>query len=298
MPALASSSAFALPLPAIKGKLALLAFKYLFLGLAMLALCGWWPMPVSAWLALALFAAFLAELSGAAPAAFLMLLPFSILRITELISGIVIEHGALMMETDRVGGPTGAFLRLTLVYILFYAIAAAVIEFLKKRYLSPTQQQAFLNGTARLPLPAVFIMNATIAFGIFYVLMIGWRDGFPLLQGFDRFQFKQQADAGFTTFLHSRVLIALYLGLMHAQRRGWFYALFFAVVIGVSALFGEKFTSIVGLIALFNIPWLLKRRLNLTRLLPIGLLMAAITLPLIFTVYGGWDDPQFATQLY
>ena len=167
--------------------------------------------PLWASLAALLFAAFLVTIARRAPAAFVLLAPMLVLRLTELASGAAIESGAIMSETGVTGEPTGAFARLALLQLVTIAAAALLIE----RYW-PRLRSNFANLAAPGPLMTSAIVG-TIGLATLILAALAWRHGLPLLGAIDRLTYLKRLDGTpFRTIMMNRIVIAPLVGLLVA----------------------------------------------------------------------------------
>jgi hypothetical protein len=255
-----------------------------------------------AFVALTLFCLFCFLLFKVSPTTFMLLLFFLFFRLTTLVSGVFIESGAYMVELGMDGVATGAYIRLTLIYILFTLITAIFIE----KYNKPNElitNQYNLIGLERLFIVCSYIFLA----GLFvYLFVLGIRQGFPILSGVDRFVFKNTlSDFFLTQFIQARFIIASILGFMFAISSGSEKKLngaYFAIMFILSILFGEKFTSIVGMSIYFILPITILKSFDYKYLLPkiaaLMIAMAIITIPTILIVYGWADDSAAAIDRF
>lgn len=282
----------------VRNKLVHLIFWYAVAGIAGLLICGWWSYPVSAYLALLLFSFFYLHLLKVAPASALMMFPaFGGLALTQFISGIFIESGGYLSETKEMGSATGGFLRLAIIYVLFFGTAAYIIESYVERWRNNGQIAKFVIKDVRPFAPLVIIFNSIIFFGLAYLIYVGTTNGFPLLTGTDRFDFSQKLDNPiYLSIMGNRVTAMAYVGVMLAIGATPNLYRFMAVcVMVVSALLGDKFTEFIVIIgqlagpSLCRVAWGTKG-IPLRKIILMGLAMICITMPLVFVVYGGLSD--------
>ena len=255
-----------------------------------------YPSATWAWLALLLFVTFLAALARHAPAAFLLLLPLLVLRLSELASGAAIEGGAMMTESGFVGHPTGAFVRLLLLDLLVLSAAALLIErgWRKLRPLFAACEETWdRHGRAFAIALAAVLSGVTLILAI-----LAFRHGLPLFSGTDRFAYLNRLEGTpYRTIIMNRAIVAPLIGVLIAiprtRRAGAFLLLWLLLL---SLLFGEKFTSLLFILAGAIQPWALMTLASNGTLpwRPIALcllLLGAISLPATLVAYGGLHDP-------
>ncbi len=246
--------------------------------------------PSSFWavLAGAGFVAFLLQMISSAPATFIILLPLLFLKATEIASSIAIESGALMQEIQQIGYPTGGTARLVIVVMVFFTVGAIFIES------AWAQHSAFPDRsrleTAASQLSPWVTLSCIFFFG--YFIYVGLRVGFPILSGAERLDFKYQlSDPIYISLLGNRTLFVTALSLMtiapDSRRRAWI--LFFGIFL-ISILFGEKFTSLMVMSAIFPVAGLLDylsqyRKLPITRIAGAGAVLGMITIGACLNVY-------------
>ena len=242
-----------------------------------------------------LFICVLAHMRMMAPRALLLASPVLLLWTSELFSGILIEHGAYLSETRQRGGPTGGFAVLSVFYSCFILLIASIIETISKKLMLDRRIGDFNVGA--LP---VLIVSALFAITTAYAMLVGLREGFPLLSGEDRLAFRSAlGDPLFETWHSNRVIIALFLGMMAAG--GWrlLGLTLLLAHISLSVMFAEKFTSLMLIFCAFAmVPGLVRiaRRgsLPIGQMIGLAALLAAIAIPATFSAYGGFDRPENA----
>ncbi len=251
-----------------------------------------------------LFGGYLCGLAVISPVSFMLLLPYIFFRLTVLVSGIAIENGGYMEDLEIMGEASGAYIRLCGVYIVFISFAACVIEWCLKYCLSKNYNLDHLKErTQRHPWVWIFFGIFT-AFSI-YVLAVGLFKGFQLLTNVDRFKFRDEIGGrAFLLYMGNRFIAALLFGaiiyLCRGLRRNMAIFLF-ALMIVVSVLFGEKFTSLILMFIYVATPaYLMSRYLQrriLWHMLPSMAAAACLTLPIILMVYGWAERPHDAIDL-
>lgn len=225
------------------------------------------------------------------PTYFVAIAPVLFFWSSEIFSGLLIENGAFMDETAHTGSSTGAFARLGFFYSLYFALGS--LAFLRPLE-GPTEPAGGERGR-----PISF--ERPVLFGIMAIAagatLFGAIRGFPLLQGIDRFLYRAEADFGpLTSFLSNRYIMYGALGLFFASGTRRRLALGVAVwLFLVSALYGEKFTSMVLGGTFFLMGTAVDRisrgkSLHLGAILGFAVATAAITLPLILLNYGATDN--------
>jgi Family of unknown function (DUF6418) len=249
-----------------------------------------WPSAGWSISALMLFIACLFAMRTATPRALVLTSPILLLWLSELFSGVLIERGAYLSEARRYGAVSGGFAMLAALYVIFAAAMAAIIETVFRWSRADERFALFRVG----PL-LVWVVGATFLISGAYAILVGLREGFPLVTGADRLGFRAMLDDRLFEAWHSnRTILAFLFGMVAAG--GW-RALGLTMLVGLTALsllFGEKFTSLLMMVCAFTMtPGLVHiakhGRLPLLRTaLPI-VALALVTVPAIFAVYGGFD---------
>ncbi len=249
--------------------------------------------------ALIAFTALLVVLYRASPLFVVAVSPVLFFWMTELFSGVFIEAGAYMVETRTMGEATGAFSRLSLLYGLTLVVGWLTWAAFGSR------AERLLRECVRRPrgVPGEDIVLAVIALILVIFFGFGLTNGFPLLQGVDRFAYRLSAGSqALISFLGNRYIMFALLGLVVAfGRRNVAAGALFVALMAISVLYGEKFTSLVVGTLFFAMPLLL-RRLGRTGRLPwakasmaaAGLLL--VVLPAILLNYGVLENPDGAVQ--
>lgn len=253
------------------------------------------PSPVWAAFALAGLCAFALVLARRAPAAFILLAPLLVLRLTEFASGVAIESGASMSETATVGAPTGAFARLFLLQLMLFAASAGPIEksWRELRQHLTTVPPPWRDEARALAIALALLIclaAATLAF-------LALRYGLPLIDHVDRFTYLARLEGTpYRSILMNRAVIAPLIGIVIAvpsTRRAGLVLL--GSVLLVSVLFAEKFTSLLLIAASAGAPVVLldvarRGHLRLRPLLTAPILFALVSLPAILIAYGALED--------
>lgn len=271
-----------------------------FAALAAIAICAS-LMPSFIWsvLSMVAFLAYVAIMAQRAPFSLVLMLDFIFFRFTTLMSGVGISMGSWMTEINLTGQPSAAFPLLAVVYVIFTLIAALIIEkpvrALAEKHLPNAPD--FTKQWWLWPLFGVILLVC------FYVFLVGARSGFPLFTGMDRFiwrgQFEGDRILGF--FFSNRALMGILLGLVWLRSKDvprHTAAGVFVVMMLISFLIGEKFTSIVLMLIGFMLPWLVNYSLSnpwkniRTFIMPaakLGLALTILTIPAVLVSYG-WSQ--------
>ncbi|HEY4081707.1 MAG TPA: DUF6418 domain-containing protein [Burkholderiaceae bacterium] len=274
-----------------------LPFDMLGIGMLMLANCALavlWPSLLTSVAAFALFVAMAWRLFLASPGATVLLLPFVIIYVSSLASMIAIEGGAYMKEIGRRGVASPASAAFAVTVTLFLLTAAVV-------HLRQLQKRPFAMPLKYLlsPRPFVLAWGAVLIVGFvdLYLLMAGLRQGFPLLTGTDRFEFRRlSADILTLNFLNQKFLFSAFLGAgatfaASRQQRFWHHAVFLGYLL-LSFLFGDKFFIILVAAAFYAMPLLIKEPKHIVRLVRQHFLTAVAVVACVFAVtvyiYSGY----------
>ncbi|WP_244109460.1 DUF6418 domain-containing protein [Burkholderia anthina] len=178
----------------------------------------------------------------------LLLVPFAVLKLSELLSVVMIEFGATMSEIGMLGHDIGASSGLLLHDVAFFAGAMWILK-VKARRAGPSADRIVLTRMqARL---AFAIGCAICAIGI----VAGLAYGFSLFSGMDRFSFRANSgNAPLSFFLANRLIAVFLFGILAAGPRRFGRRLAFLgmlLVMLVNVLHGEQLMSTVSLIVSF-----------------------------------------------
>jgi hypothetical protein len=264
---------------------------------------NFYPSAFWAYAALLLFCSFCFGLLKNSTVTFLLFVPLLALRITEFISGAAIESGAYMTETAGYGEATGAFTRLLLIYILFFAVAAFAVE-----AMWPKMRRMFVEAPDIWERQAKVIWyGLLIVIGIasVYLIRLGINNGFPVFTGADRFEYLLTLDSPYyTAWLLNRLVLVPFIGVLFALPRYRIRAgAMIAWLLIASIVFGEKFTSLLMILSVFTVPSGLVhiangRSIPLTKVFGIAVAIVVITVPAVFIAYGATKDINGAAQRY
>jgi hypothetical protein len=264
---------------------------------------NFYPSAFWAYVALLLFCSFCFGLLKNSTVTFLLFVPLLALRITEFISGAAIESGAYMTETAGYGEATGAFTRLLLIYILFFAVAAFAVE-----AMWPKMRRMFVEAPDIWERQArVIWYGLLIVIGIAsaYLIRLGINNGFPVFSGADRFEYLLTLDSPYyTAWLLNRLVLVPFIGVLFALPGYRLRAIaMIAWLLIASIIFGEKFTSLLMIFSVFAIPAGLVhiangRPIPLTKVLGIAAAIVVITVPAVFIAYGATTNVNGAAQRY
>ncbi|WP_175717717.1 DUF6418 domain-containing protein [Burkholderia anthina] len=176
----------------------------------------------------------------------LLLVPFAVLKLSELLSVVMIEFGATMSEIGMLGHDIGASSGLLLHDVAFFAGATWV---LRARRAGPSAGRIVLT---RLQARLAFAIGCAIcAIGI----VAGLAYGFSLFSGMDRFSFRANSgNAPLSFFLANRLIAVFLFGILAAGPRRFGRRLAFLgmlLVMLINMLHGEQLMSTVSLIVSF-----------------------------------------------
>lgn len=255
---------------------------------------------IGAVLAFIVYLVFCVYMSQRAATSFIILSPLIFLRATEIYAGIPIEFGTYIEEITTYGAPTGSTGRLAAFYIFCFYVCSIVIEPFWARI-----KTDYLNRFSNLKInPYVFWgFTSVVLAGTAYMIFFGLTRGFPLLENYDRFNYaRDNADLIYQQWMANRYLSAFFLGIFYASKKHRLLAMgMTGMILVTSVLFAEKFTSISLILILVAMPSALlyiarHRILPIRRIVMYPAIILALTLPLVFVVYGGLDDDKDAMQ--
>lgn len=259
---------------------------------------AWTTFPITAYIALALYSSYFLWLLKTSPGTTMWLLAvFGMIAFTQFISGILIESGGYLSETQEMGSVTGGFLRLAILYIILFCIVLIIVETYVQKWEKDRRITLFVLEKVH-PYPfMVMLFNFCLVGGLVYLFLIGLKNGFPLITGEDRFDFSRRlGDPIYTSIMGNRTGAAAFLALMvaNAKNKAPYFGLALAMA-GVSALLGDKFTGYVSLFGLLSAPTFCKiawknGALPLRNVFILGIIITLVTMPLVYIVYGGLDN--------
>jgi hypothetical protein len=234
------------------------------------------------------------------PQTFLLISPFAALHLTELLSGISIEHGAYMVEISAVGRATGAFMRLSAIYIAFFAVCVLVVEYfwprVRHRFVDAAVQWQRWSGQMLVVL--IIIVGGCSAYMLFYGLQVG----FPLITHTDRFAFLHRATSIYKAILLNRIVIAPLIGCLFVIPRHRLMSVGMLLgIVFISVLFAEKFTSLLTILCLYIMPIGLVHIANggiikLRDVAILGVVISIGTMVAVLNIYGASENMDNATQ--
>lgn len=233
-----------------------------------------------------------------APQLFLLISPFIALHLTELLAGVSIESGSYMAEISVAGYATGAFMRLSAIYIAFFAVGLAVTQLVWPRILWRFKN-AGVNWAAWAPQVAL-IFGGLVALCCAYMIFFGLQRGFPLFTGADRFAFLDRATPAYKAILQNRICIIPVLGsLFVVPRTRIASVVMLASILFVSILFAEKFTSLLTIACLYVMPIGLAHvanggKIKLMWVAALGGVISIGTMIAVLNVYGAGENMERA----
>jgi len=278
----------------------------LVLGGLLAANCAWslvWPSPATAAAAALLWAAAAWRLFGTDARAAVLLLPFMTLHLSVMVSLIAIESGAHMKEMGARGAASPASALFAMLSLVFLGTAAAV--YVRRRSLR-AERGAAPPFSAASPSPLLAWAAPGIAAPVVaYLALTGLRNGFPLLEGIDRFQYRMNADVLTLNFLNLKFVIAALLASGAAAAPGRAlragHHLIFAAYLAVSFLFGDKFFIIIAATCFYCMPFVLARPAGLAQALwrhaPLAIVALACVAGVTLFIYSGYGRFSLDTTL-
>ena len=217
------------------------------------------------------------------PRATVLALPLLITRAATLVSLICIEAGSPMPEIGRVGvagDASASFTAFTALFFLSYGLMFAAGErAVMSSVTSPLL--ARLVAISRWPVIGLCAVLCVLA------LVQGLRTGFPVFEHVDRFYYRRYYGQGLiVNLLDFKFLLGALLGAVafgpSAPRLASLAAIFVQLaLLGTFFLFGDKFFTMLTMMAYFLTPYLLTHQ-PLLRTLIRGWLVAAVLLAAAF----------------
>ncbi len=230
------------------------------------------------------------------PLASILFLWFMFMRFTMMLSGLSIEAGSFMPEINMNGEASGAMVRLEFVFATTIFISVLLINGLLK-YLPPPKKNMHAH-ISQWAYPA-FALTIFVCAGI---LLIGFQNGFPLIENIDRMVYWQMVESRFLdSFVSNRIILVLLLGVVFTGCTGlkkYISMALFVMLITTSVLFSEKFTSLCLMLVYFITPSFFLRPEMLKslnkKILLLAIAIPALTLPFILLAYGVQESPEKA----
>ncbi|MCC2980800.1 DUF6418 domain-containing protein [Sphingomonas sp. IC4-52] len=212
--------------------------------------------PVWSYLALLLFIAFVATLYRRRRGGIAILLPLIITRLLLLSSLIFIAQGFFIRELGVAGNSTTHACYFALLSCAFLHLATSTYRLLARTIIAkptltyPIARHLFVAGTITLAVGAVV-----------YLLITGARDGFALFDATDRFEYRSNQGWLFNVIITFKPILCASLGFVRFRMKppriacglaSWS----FAGLVLSSALFGDKFLSLLVMITYFFVPFI------------------------------------------
>jgi len=255
-------------------------------------------------LATLLFAALIVRLFVRTPYALVLLLPVMIPRISALVSLNMIDFGAYMPEIGRYGYVTAA--------APLYAFYNAILVFIAFKLLERWRRhdpETSPKPWSRSALVDDFVPAGIGALLVAYLFLVGYRVGFPLMTGTDRFVFRlQTADIITVNMLNLKVIIAVALGVVFASTKNGMIrnliALEAMAFVVLFFLFGDKFFTVAAFAAAFAGPYFVLKPAQARRaivllapLVGVGVILMLLINLYIFSGYGAGSVDAGLTNL-
>ncbi|MDN7907935.1 DUF6418 domain-containing protein [Burkholderia diffusa] len=176
----------------------------------------------------------------------LLLVPFAVLKLSELVSVVMIEFGATMSEIGMLGHDIGASSGLLLHDVAFFMGAIWV---LRVRRAGAAAERIVLT---RLQARLAFMVGCAICL---VGIVAGLAYGFSLFSGMDRFSFRASSgNAPLSFFLANRLIAVFLFGILAAGPRRFgrrLASVGVLLVMVINMLHGEQLMSTVSLIVSF-----------------------------------------------
>lgn len=196
--------------------------------------------------ALGLYIYLLTSIYRLNPLVLLIFSPILVVQATALLSIGVIETGAHMKEMGRIGYASSSGAAFALLISIFLFVASL--------FLGKDNAPGKINFTQNNVTSTSFMhaMAAPIGVGlcVLWLLLKGMSTGFPLIEGVDRFFYRQNfADPITLNLLNLKIVVAAFVGLScsNCASSRWksFHHSVFSAYICASFLFADKFFGII-----------------------------------------------------
>lgn len=263
--------------------------------------------PSQAWVfvSIALYIYFIRTLFARNLTSTVILLPIVITKLLVLLSLIFISQGFVIRELGLVGGPpvySGYFALLGCAFLHLTAGISTVLN----RSLAPRPLAPF--PILQIAFTLAVIAAGTLAIGV--LLYSGMTQGFALLNGVDRFDYRASQGWLFNIVINFKPILAGLMGFARfrlpttALTRPLLSFLLVMLIIS-SALSGDKFLSLLILLAFYFTPYLILsgglNRRTMQRTVTIGsvsLIMASALTYYVYSDYGTLNQEQTTTRLF
>lgn len=180
------------------------------------------------------------------PVGVFILSPLIFLQLSVQISLMAIEHGAFMKEMARYGYLSASSSAYSILSATCITTAIIFFNNLDNRFSSKFDHHKFEVQPRLLKI----IGPLVLIFAILYMLAKGYLTGFPLLAGFDRFEYRfNVGDPILLNLLILKFLLGAFLAasaLNVPKNKRWISHFIFLTYIAVSFLFGDKFFGVIN----------------------------------------------------
>ncbi|EIZ81189.1 putative membrane protein [Novosphingobium sp. Rr 2-17] len=234
-----------------------------------------------------------------------IMLPIIMAKILLLFSLVFIGHHFFIRELGLMGAGSVHSAYFVVISCAFLHISAMVSASLAKTI--PPRPLA--------PFPMLLYSFVVAAIGaaliaIFYLLFTGFTQGFALLDATDRFVYRSKQGWLFGIIITFKPILAGLMGFVRfrmpvPRRFQFFVTMTFAALVASSALFGDKFLSLLVLFGYYFAPFLIlqgqidarAKRIAITLSLLAGVLVSSLTY-FIYSDYGALDGSATAERLF
>ena len=228
--------------------------------------------------------------------AFILLVPLFVYKFSSFVSLILISFGLFIPEIGRYGEAdlSSAF------YLAVTSVHFGLIVLFASQWMGKKVDHSLVK-IYRLPAEldfAFLFIFGTILYQILVLIYTGISYGFPLLIGMDRFFYRGlHAGEAFINILNYKAAIALLAAMLIASpdvsrwRKSMVSYAYFALF-SLYALFGEKFSALILVTALFSLPFMLRRpeRISeyLRKISAVLFVVIIFALSLVYYVYSDY----------
>ena len=252
------------------------------------------PSPVFSYTSMAIFVWGMIYVTRYEPIAAVLLAPFLISRASVMVSLAFIEAGSYIPEID-VTGHSGDFSASFALYTIISWLAFAFTFKMLKRYVLFGDKSRSLSAVVKYSSYPILLV---LLFGAAYLFYFGQKNGFPTLQGMDRFAFRRNyADPIVIAFIIYKWVPSLLLGTIlfkedSSRIQKFLGCGIFSALLVAYFLFGDKFFTMLISGSFFAMPYLIRKSSSILstalKLLPYALIGFALAVGMTLFIYSGY----------
>ena len=282
-------------------KITYLSAVFLLLSILLTAYDQIYPNPLNNIFAFTLLLTYIIATVKACPISISLNAYYIYSMLTMVLSGVLIGYGVPLREIGAVGTYSSAFILLTMYYIFSLTFVLGGIDILsnKKNKHRIEDRMKFKQGEK---LQTISMVIVAIVCG--YMIQFGLRNGYPILNGIDRFDYRVmfKDDYIFQLFFANRPLMCVLMGIsfIKGKNRSFAFVLYVLVLLN-SFLYGEKFISIVNMTIYFLVPKFVAEvdggKINIRAVVKYAVLASALVVLCMTAVYYVYTNANDSSRL-